>query len=159
MVTQTHEKAATSQFVVKESGSVSMDGSFVSQRAKFNVASLDAVEAAELAAAHLRQRAKPEAAAGKPGEPPGSSAREAGAAEDEGLCSICFSEAASTVLLDCGHGGICLACAIDSMKKNNHCLFCRERVVQIIEIDTQDLGNGLFKVVNSYYVSDGKHDA
>ena len=152
MVTQTHEAQAASQFVVRESASASMDGSFVSQRAKFNLAHVDPVDAG-LALAQLKEKAKLEAS-----EPAEQSARESGGAEEEGLCSICFSEPASTVLLDCGHGGICLACAIDSMKKNNHCLFCRERVVQIIEIDTKDLGNGLYKVVNSYYVSDGKTD-
>ena len=75
--------------------------------------------------------------------------------EDDGLCQICFSCAANTVLLDCGHGGICLDCAIDSMKKNNYCIFCREKVVQIIEIEANEIRNGLFKVVNSFYVSDG----
>ena len=76
------------------------------------------------------------------------------AEEDDGLCTICFTEAANTVLLDCGHGGICLTCAIDSMKKNNHCLFCRLKVVQIIEINISEIRKGLYKVVNSYYVSD-----
>lgn len=75
--------------------------------------------------------------------------------EDDGLCQICFSCPANTVLLDCGHGGICLDCAIDSMKKNNYCIFCREKVVQIIEIEANEIRNGLFKVVNSFYVSDG----
>jgi hypothetical protein len=74
--------------------------------------------------------------------------------DDDGICTICFTEQANTVLLDCGHGGICLNCAIDSMKKNNHCLFCRAKVVQIIEINTSEIRKGLYKVVNSYYVSD-----
>lgn len=75
--------------------------------------------------------------------------------EDDGLCQICFSCPANTVLLDCGHGSICLDCAIDSMKKNNVCIFCREKVVQIIEIEVAEIRNGLFKVLNSFYVSDG----
>lgn len=74
--------------------------------------------------------------------------------EDSGLCTICYSENANTVLLDCGHGSICLTCAIDSMKKNNHCLFCRAKVYQIIEIDNVEVRKGLYKVLNSYYVSD-----
>lgn len=73
--------------------------------------------------------------------------------EDE-LCNICFTDPANTVLLDCGHGSICVNCAIDSMKKNNHCIFCRAKVLQIIEIDTKEVRKGLFKVVNSYYVSE-----
>jgi hypothetical protein len=75
--------------------------------------------------------------------------------EEESICSVCFSEPASTVLLDCGHGGICLNCALDSMKKNNLCPFCRQKVVQIIQIQTTEIRKGLYKVVNSFYVSDG----
>ena len=74
--------------------------------------------------------------------------------DDGGLCTICYSENANTVLLDCGHGSVCLTCAIDSMKKNNHCIFCRAKVVQIIEIDMTEVKKGLYKVVNSFYVSD-----
>lgn len=74
--------------------------------------------------------------------------------DDSGLCTICYSENANTVLLDCGHGSICLTCAVDSMKKNNHCLFCRAKVIQIIEIDNTEVRKGLYKVLNSFYVSD-----
>lgn len=79
------------------------------------------------------------------------------ALDDDTLCTICYSQKSNTVLLDCGHGGICIDCATDTMKKNNHCLFCRARVVQIIEIDTNEVKRGLFKVVNSFYVSDGTY--
>lgn len=75
--------------------------------------------------------------------------------DDDGLCTICYSQKANTVLLDCGHGGICIDCATDTMRKNNHCLFCRQRVIQIIEIQTDEIKKGLYKVVNSYFVSDG----
>lgn len=51
------------------------------------------------------------------------------ALDDDSLCTICYSQKSNTVLLDCGHGGICIDCATDTMKKNNHCLFCRARVV------------------------------
>lgn len=79
------------------------------------------------------------------------------ALDDESLCTICYSQKSNTVLLDCGHGGICIDCATDTMKKNNHCLFCRARVIQIIEIDTNEVKRGLYKVVNSFYVSDGTY--
>ena len=74
--------------------------------------------------------------------------------DDGGLCTICFTGAINTVLLDCGHGGICLDCAIDAMKKNNTCPFCRQKVVQIIEIENTETRKGLYKVLNSFYVSD-----
>jgi hypothetical protein len=60
----------------------------------------------------------------------------------------------NAVLLDCGHGGVCLECAIDTMKKNNLCFLCRSSVVQIIEIDlSKEVRKGLYKVLNSFYVS------
>lgn len=74
--------------------------------------------------------------------------------DDDGLCQVCFSENANSVLLDCGHGSVCLQCAIDSMKKNNSCIFCRAKVTQIIEIDIAEVRKGLYKVLNSFYVSD-----
>lgn len=74
--------------------------------------------------------------------------------EEDNLCQICFTEPPTAVVLDCGHGGSCLNCTIDAMKKNNQCLFCRAKVVLIIEINNTQDTKGLFKVVNSYYVSD-----
>lgn len=50
-------------------------------------------------------------------------------ADDEGLCYICFANPSNCIYLDCGHGGVCLECAIDSIKKNNVCSLCREKVV------------------------------
>lgn len=79
------------------------------------------------------------------------------ALDDDSLCTICYSQKSNTVLLDCGHGGICIDCATDTMKKNNHCLFCRARVIQIIEIETSEIKRGLYKVINSFYVSDGTY--
>ena len=74
--------------------------------------------------------------------------------EEDNLCQICFTEPPTAVVLDCGHGGSCLNCTIDAMKKNNQCLFCRAKVVLIIEINNTQDTKGLYKVVNSYYVSD-----
>lgn len=74
--------------------------------------------------------------------------------DEEGLCFICFSNDSNCVFLDCGHGGVCLDCAMDTIKRNNICALCREVVTQIIEIDPKtEIRDGLFKVLNSYYVS------
>lgn len=74
--------------------------------------------------------------------------------DEEGLCFICFSNDSNCVFLDCGHGGICLDCAMDTIKRNNICALCREVVNQIIEIDPKvEIRDGLYKVLNSYYVS------
>ena len=43
---------------------------------------------------------------------------------------------------------------MDTIKKNNICALCREPVTQIIEINPRvEIRNGLYKVLNSYYVS------
>ena len=74
--------------------------------------------------------------------------------DEEGLCFICYANPQNVVFLDCGHGGMCLDCAMDMIKKNNICSLCRETVVQIIEIDySAGSKNGLYQVLNSYYVS------
>lgn len=74
--------------------------------------------------------------------------------DEEGLCFVCFCNDANVVFLDCGHGGVCLECAMDTIKRNNICALCRENVNQIIEIDPKiEIRNGLYKVLNSYYVS------
>lgn len=74
--------------------------------------------------------------------------------ENDGLCVVCFTDEANTVFLNCGHGGSCLTCAIDSIKRNNLCILCREVVCQILEINqTEQMNNGVYKVLNSYYVS------
>lgn len=39
------------------------------------------------------------------------------------------------------------------MKRNNACTMCRKEVVQILEIESLNNVDGLFKVLNSYYVS------
>lgn len=79
--------------------------------------------------------------------------------EDDGLCFICYTNPPNAVFLDCGHGGtprspgMCLDCSIDSMKRNNACTMCRKEVIQILEIESLNNIDGLFKVLNSYYVS------
>ena len=73
--------------------------------------------------------------------------------EEESLCIICFSNKPNSVFLECGHGGVCLDCAIDTMKRNNACTLCRKEVVQILEIELLNGTEGLFRVLNSFYVS------
>lgn len=72
---------------------------------------------------------------------------------EDSLCFICFTNEPNAVFLDCGHGGVCLSCSIDAMKKKNTCTICRMLVVQILEIESLHNTEGLFKVLNSFYVS------
>ena len=113
-----------------------------SARFKFNRAEAGQ---AEVMLSQRRERVEPE-----------SGGTEGQEAKEESLCQICFTNDACAVLLDCGHGGICLDCAIDAMKKNNSCIFCREKVLQIIEIDMSgnNEAEGVYKVLNSFLVTD-----
>lgn len=73
--------------------------------------------------------------------------------EEENLCYICFGMPPNCFFAECGHGGICLECSIDAMKKSNLCALCRTEITQILEIDEKQVTNGIFKVVNCYFIS------
>ena len=46
--------------------------------------------------------------------------------EEDGDCQICMSNAADAVLLECGHGGLCYACAVRLLKGTTRaCPLCR----------------------------------
>lgn len=59
----------------------------------------------------------------------------------------------AAMVVGCFDIGVCLDCAIDTMKRNNSCSMCRSEVVQILEIETLNATEGLFKVLNSFFVS------
>ena len=76
-----------------------------------------------------------------------------GSAYEENLCYICFADPPNCIFLECGHGGICLNCSIDTMKKSNFCTLCRTEISQILEIDDKEVRNGIYKVLNSYFIT------
>ena len=43
----------------------------------------------------------------------------------QNYCVICFENFADSVLMKCGHGGLCIKCSIEFWKKKNHCYLCR----------------------------------
>jgi hypothetical protein len=52
------------------------------------------------------------------------------------LCWICFEGQRDAVLLECGHGGICFACAQRCFKKKGRiCPMCRQPVTQVVHIE------------------------
>jgi len=60
---------------------------------------------------------------------------ERGDASDS-LCWICFEGQRDAVLLECGHGGICFACAQRCFKKKGRiCPMCRQPVTQVVHIE------------------------
>lgn len=57
----------------------------------------------------------------------------------DALCWICFEGPRDAVLLECGHGGICFACAQRCFKKKGRiCPMCRQPVTQVVHIQLDD---------------------
>jgi len=56
---------------------------------------------------------------------------------DEGdlLCYICYERPPNAVIGECGHGGICLECAVETIKAKGKCMECRLEVEKVIKID------------------------
>lgn len=56
----------------------------------------------------------------------------------DSLCWICFEGQRDAVLLECGHGGICFACAQRCFKKKGRiCPMCRQPVTQVVHIQLE----------------------
>ena len=47
-------------------------------------------------------------------------------------CYVCFDADASTVLLACGHQGLCAACAARLWRIDRRCPLCRRRVNGVV---------------------------
>jgi len=58
--------------------------------------------------------------------------------ENEKICYICFERAPNAVFMKCGHGGVCYECAIESWKKADTCLMCRQKVEAILKVSIID---------------------
>jgi hypothetical protein len=53
-------------------------------------------------------------------------------AEDEGLCTICYDNQATCVLMECGHGGYCWRCAhVLFARPPSECPVCRQKIMQV----------------------------
>lgn len=49
-------------------------------------------------------------------------------------CVICCDKSSNSVILPCGHAGLCYTCAMEVWKTSEHCHFCRSKIVQILLI-------------------------
>jgi hypothetical protein len=65
--------------------------------------------------------------------------------EDE-KCYVCFEEEPDAVIMDCGHGGICLGSAEASWQKDGTCLICRQPITTVLKVKNLE-GLGVSKVV------------
>ena len=64
-------------------------------------------------------------------------------------CLICFSENPDAVFMECGHGGVCYDCSIELWKSTGECYLCREKIIQVLQIDLEYKGEKYIKVVAS----------
>lgn len=57
--------------------------------------------------------------------------------DDEGLCTICYDQQATCVLMECGHGGYCWRCAhVLFARPPSECPACRQPIMQVSELLT-----------------------
>ncbi|CAD8100434.1 unnamed protein product [Paramecium sonneborni] len=49
-------------------------------------------------------------------------------------CLICFENESGYVLMNCGHGGLCLKCASNLLLRNKECYLCRQPIMKIFQI-------------------------
>lgn len=92
-----------------------------------------AVSAASCSAA--ASAARPANSGGQGSSTAAATAGEAAAlvdADDEGLCTICYDEQATCVLMECGHGGYCWRCAhVLFARPPSECPVCRQSIMQV----------------------------
>ena len=69
-----------------------------------------------------------------------SSIKEAPKSEKKGskpLCIICFENGHESVIMPCGHGGLCQKCSLDLFKHLKPCPVCREKIEMVCEIEVK----------------------
>lgn len=54
--------------------------------------------------------------------------------QEDNLCYICYEKPPNAVITACGHGGICVGCAIEAIKTNGQCMECRKQVDQVLRV-------------------------
>ena len=63
-----------------------------------------------------------------------------------GACIICFDAPRNAVLFECGHGGVCVACALAVMWGSKKCPLCRDEFSAVLRIAREDPSSGVADV-------------
>lgn len=63
----------------------------------------------------------------------------------ENCCYICCVRAPNAVTFECGHGGVCLECAVETIQAKGQCMECRGGVKKVIRIDPEPIMNDIIK--------------
>ncbi|EAR93895.2 zinc finger, C3HC4 type (RING finger) protein (macronuclear) [Tetrahymena thermophila SB210] len=61
--------------------------------------------------------------------------------KEQQTCLVCFVNQPNSVLMPCGHGGICADCAKDVCKKNGCCYLCRQEIQNIYQLESGNNNN------------------
>ncbi|CAI2363515.1 unnamed protein product [Moneuplotes crassus] len=65
-------------------------------------------------------------------------------------CLICYEKTPDSVIMECGHGGICYDCCCQMLMgsaNDNKCHFCREEILCIFKLDT-NVNDNKFRVIS-----------
>ena len=52
--------------------------------------------------------------------------------DDENLCIVCYVNPPDTVLMPCGHGGVCYECSLSIWEADTGCYLCREEITEVL---------------------------
>ncbi len=69
---------------------------------------------------------------GKAEDPPDSTTTSADDEDDP--CIVCMERPADAILLECGHGGLCVTCSTVLWSHSRHCPLCRQEFAAIMRI-------------------------
>ncbi len=62
-------------------------------------------------------------------------------------CLVCMEHPQDAVLLDCGHSGLCVACACRLWERDRRCPLCREGIAGIMRVVAEEEGGAKVRPV------------
>ncbi|CAB1096854.1 unnamed protein product [Ectocarpus sp. CCAP 1310/34] len=77
----------------------------------------------------------------------------------ERACQICFGQNYSTVMLPCGHGGLCWECGLHIYALKEECPMCRTKIELLVPLDNENKrfeGGREFVPSSTAFGKDGK---
>jgi len=54
--------------------------------------------------------------------------------EADPQCYICVQRPPAAIIMNCGHSGICYECALESWRKGDKCIMCRQKIENILKV-------------------------
>jgi len=54
--------------------------------------------------------------------------------ESDPLCYICVQRPPAAIIMNCGHSGTCYECALESWRKGDKCVMCRQKIDNILKV-------------------------